>query len=141
MKPSVPLRVWLEAPSMKAALERESDGSASVTLRHLERRSPWQLNASWERPSPSSACSHSPAPESAASLRPSRRFRSRSSPPLRGSTSNTTWCPTGPCWPTSSMRSEEHTSELQSRLHLVCRLLLEKKKKPPSTVSHDYHPR
>src|SRR2546429_6772199 len=32
-------------------------------------------------------------------------------------------------------RSEEHTSELQSRLHLVCRLLLEKKKKihPPPT--------
>src|SRR2546429_6156568 len=29
-------------------------------------------------------------------------------------------------------RSEEHTSELQSRLHLVCRLLLEKKK-PPQT--------
>src|SRR2546422_1962602 len=28
-----------------------------------------------------------------------------------------------------TMRSEEHTSELQSRLHLVCRLLLEKKKK------------
>src|SRR3989442_5854315 len=27
-------------------------------------------------------------------------------------------------------RSEEHTSELQSRPHLVCRLLLEKKKKP-----------
>src|SRR2546422_2531520 len=30
----------------------------------------------------------------------------------------------------SLLRSEEHTSELQSRLHLVCRLLLEKKKKP-----------
>src|SRR2546422_4486623 len=29
-------------------------------------------------------------------------------------------------------RSEEHTSELQSRLHLVCRLLLEKKKIPRS---------
>src|SRR2546422_7396493 len=29
-------------------------------------------------------------------------------------------------------RSEEHTSELQSRLHLVCRLLLEKKKKSPT---------
>src|SRR2546422_2422898 len=29
----------------------------------------------------------------------------------------------------SLLRSEEHTSELQSRLHLVCRLLLEKKKK------------
>src|SRR5437868_10222408 len=28
-------------------------------------------------------------------------------------------------------RSEEHTSELQSRFDLVCRLLLEKKKKPP----------
>src|SRR5690625_6426464 len=28
------------------------------------------------------------------------------------------------------LRSEEHTSELQSRGHLVCRLLLEKKKKP-----------
>src|SRR2546422_2105145 len=28
----------------------------------------------------------------------------------------------------SRLRSEEHTSELQSRLHLVCRLLLEKKK-------------
>src|SRR5205809_8078674 len=37
-------------------------------------------------------------------------------------------------------RSEEHTSELQSRLHLVCRLLLEKKKtwsscRPPRLVS------
>src|SRR5687768_17949387 len=30
-------------------------------------------------------------------------------------------------------RSEEHTSELQSRLHLVCRLLLEKKKKKKTT--------
>src|SRR5687768_17928548 len=30
-------------------------------------------------------------------------------------------------------RSEEHTSELQSRLHLVCRLLLEKKKKTKIT--------
>src|SRR2546422_10017933 len=29
----------------------------------------------------------------------------------------------------AKFRSEEHTSELQSRLHLVCRLLLEKKKK------------
>src|SRR5256884_1536503 len=28
----------------------------------------------------------------------------------------------------ANLRSEEHTSELQSRLHLVCRLLLEKKK-------------
>src|SRR2546422_8320277 len=33
-------------------------------------------------------------------------------------------------------RSEEHTSELQSRLHLVCRLLLEKKKK---TIRQNVH--
>src|SRR2546422_6464006 len=33
------------------------------------------------------------------------------------------------------VRSEEHTSELQSRLHLVCRLLLEKKKK----VKHSWY--
>src|SRR2546422_2776244 len=33
-------------------------------------------------------------------------------------------------------RSEEHTSELQSRLHLVCRLLLEKKKKNKTQTSH-----
>src|SRR3989449_10671040 len=33
-------------------------------------------------------------------------------------------------------RSEEHTSELQSRLHLVCRLLLEKKKKPSARCIH-----
>src|SRR5687768_17628682 len=32
-------------------------------------------------------------------------------------------------------RSEEHTSELQSRLHLVCRLLLEKKKMPSTATS------
>src|SRR2546429_2474378 len=31
-------------------------------------------------------------------------------------------------------RSEEHTSELQSRLHLVCRLLLEKKKKKTTSI-------
>src|SRR3989449_3379226 len=33
-------------------------------------------------------------------------------------------------------RSEEHTSELQSRLHLVCRLLLEKKKKKNKNKIH-----
>src|SRR2546422_4892543 len=39
-------------------------------------------------------------------------------------------------------RSEEHTSELQSRLHLVCRLLLEKKKnrqRPDKLKSHEAH--
>src|SRR5260370_12121512 len=41
-------------------------------------------------------------------------------------------------------RSEEHTSELQSHLNLVCRLLLEKKKRNNTTctapVSHHMHP-
>src|SRR2546429_7247836 len=36
------------------------------------------------------------------------------------------------------LRSEEHTSELQSRLHLVCRLLLEKKKQSTLTRSHQH---
>src|SRR5690606_39865860 len=42
-------------------------------------------------------------------------------------------------WPTTQppMRSEEHTSELQSRENLVCRLLLEKKKE--SVVSEVIH--
>src|SRR5687768_17864578 len=37
-------------------------------------------------------------------------------------------------------RSEEHTSELQSRLHLVCRLLLEKKKKQKKKHNQHTHP-
>src|SRR3712207_7303306 len=49
----------------------------------------------------------------------------------------------GPCvpswtsrtrWPAPRLRSEEHTSELQSRQYLVCRLLLEKKKKKDKTL-------
>src|SRR5687768_18232309 len=36
------------------------------------------------------------------------------------------------------LRSEEHTSELQSRLHLVCRLLLEKKKKKQQVKLKNY---
>src|SRR2546422_6861198 len=38
-------------------------------------------------------------------------------------------CLSGTATAEKNERSEEHTSELQSRLHLVCRLLLEKKKK------------
>src|SRR2546422_6814068 len=39
---------------------------------------------------------------------------------------------------TTPFRSEEHTSELQSRLHLVCRLLLEKKKKKTRECKQQY---
>src|SRR3712207_7631941 len=69
---------------------------------------------------------------------PSRRrtrrgSRSRSSS-THGSSRTSRSCPTS-----SRPRSEEHTSELQSRQYLVCRLLLEKKKKshtirPPHTA-------
>src|SRR5687768_17806186 len=38
-------------------------------------------------------------------------------------------------------RSEEHTSELQSRLHLVCRLLLEKKKKKKKQIKRQINKR
>src|SRR5436189_2357637 len=44
--------------------------------------------------------------------------------PARPWCSSSTWLP---CW-TTGTRSEEHTSELQSPMYLVCRLLLEKKK-------------
>src|SRR6266481_8587559 len=50
-------------------------------------------------------------------------WRARSSPRAHGRG------PTAPC-----VRSEEHTSELQSQFHLVCRLLLEKKKKNHTKV-------
>src|SRR5437870_9669236 len=56
---------------------------------------------------------------------------SLSSPAIRTSVPRRAICPTT----SSPWRSEEHTSELQSRGHLVCRLLLEKKKnkKTPHT--------
>src|SRR2546422_6442889 len=63
----------------------------------------------------------------------SRQASPPTSPAVRRQSSRAT----GSCYPlprrrvssSSKSRSEEHTSELQSRLHLVCRLLLEKKKK------------
>src|SRR5699024_12312563 len=48
-------------------------------------------------------------------------------PPLAISLSASSWA-----------RSEEHTSELQSRFDLVCRLLLEKKKKKTSEIEQKY---
>src|SRR5256885_6858853 len=55
------------------------------------------------------------------------RFRSRPAPTLTPSSSSSTRHPS--TW-AAAHRSEEHTSELQSPCNLVCRLLLEKKKKP-----------
>src|SRR5205823_10544891 len=42
-------------------------------------------------------------------------------------------------YPQSALRSEEHTSELQSLAYLVCRLLLEKKKKNKKTKRTNYN--
>src|SRR5690348_17430961 len=65
--------------------------------------------------------------------------------PCRSRTSSAPRCGSGCCAaasidafssgmpPAASARSEEHTSELQSPVHLVCRLLLEKKKKKTKT--------
>src|SRR5258708_24620130 len=60
-----------------------------------------------------------------------RSQRREQGPQISGSNSTT--------WPGSNdsvWRSEEHTSELQSPDHLVCRLLLEKKKHPPIVPSY-----
>src|SRR5690349_24139529 len=58
-------------------------------------------------------------------------FRSRDSAPSSHASTGSrgSWSPRRHC--TTSRRSEEHTSELQSRRDLVCRLLLEKKKMVP----------
>src|SRR2546430_9050304 len=79
-------------------------------------------------------------------------FRSRT-PPSRHrscpSSRATCPCPIGPrtvAGPArssrrSAVRSEEHTSELQSQSNLVCRLLLEKKKTPSRTYrTHEFSP-
>src|SRR5438309_6301730 len=56
-----------------------------------------------------------------------------------GSTGPTCNNPPSGC-PAPFQRSEEHTSELQSQFHLVCRLLLEKKKMRPSRCAGAYGP-
>src|SRR3712207_8854396 len=78
-------------------------------------------------------------------------FRSSTAPePLCLPTCEARGCPPGQhcirydegssvCAEVYGPRSEEHTSELQSRQYLVCRLLLEKKKIPPRT-SKSYSP-
>src|SRR6266550_7530547 len=76
-----------------------------------------------------------PSPPSGAPANSGRK----SSCPTRPLPSGCSWPPRiAPRDAPRTRRSEEHTSELQSRLHLVCRLLLEKKKKkqhPPSNIT------
>src|SRR5258708_13770673 len=77
--------------------------------------------------------------------RPTERPKRRSSSATSSSRSSATSRRSHLGWPAptseaSAQRSEEHTSELQSPDHLVCRLLLEKKKKKTAkTHTDDIH--
>src|SRR5687767_15509828 len=59
-------------------------------------------------------------------------FRSATASPWKIGSKRITPAPTATAAAVSTMRSEEHTSELQSLAYLVCRLLLEKKKQRQS---------
>src|SRR4051794_41756706 len=76
-------------------------------------------------------------------LFPTRRSSDLATPPGRRGRSRRrgrAWPPSGRRSPRRSARSEEHTSELQSPVHLVCRLLLEKKKQTPPPSSRQLSP-
>src|SRR3712207_8470920 len=78
----------------------------------------WGTSWTWDRPCGSTCSTGSPW----------RSATRCTAPP--------TSCPTE-CSAWSHTRSEEHTSELQSRQYLVCRLLLEKKKRSISTTKSE----
>src|SRR2546429_4088437 len=75
-----------------------------------------------KRPPKSTVSSAAPPPVADNTKREAAPRTTPKAAPLPGETPST-----GNDVATVSTRSEEHTSELQSRLHLVCRLLLEKK--------------
>src|SRR5690348_17791775 len=96
---------------------------------------PQQCNAATPRPEP-----HPPTPSRAPRTNPPvlrcRRHGGASSAKLRPGAARPTARSWGSCWNCcTTNRSEEHTSELQSPVHLVCRLLLEKKKKKKNKKS------
>src|SRR3712207_8539514 len=64
--------------------------------------------------------------------------RSQPAPPTETDCSDSSTEVTAPVSITNSDRSEEHTSELQSRQYLVCRLLLEKKNTISNTSHYDF---
>src|SRR2546422_3736422 len=81
-----------------------------------------------------------PSRAASTAARRSRAYTCRGSPGGRG-TLNTLPTPRSSSAPVPRTRSEEHTSELQSRLHLVCRLLLEKKKKKNNNTNDHSQPK
>src|SRR2546428_4625094 len=66
---------------------------------------------------------------------PILHLAARSTPAVATHGISASWRRRRSAWSATAMRSEEHTSELQSRSDLVCRLLLEKKKQSPQTPS------
>src|SRR6267142_6633671 len=60
------------------------------------------------------------------------------SPPCAGTATISTPAGSFGATPSAVTRSEEHTSELQSHVNLVCRLLLEKKKKQVNTLASSH---
>src|SRR3712207_7381234 len=83
-------------------------------------RSPWARGAETSR----SVAVATAADRSRVPLTPPGRDAAGTAPPRAPLTGP---APRAPVRPPSAPRSEEHTSELQSRQYLVCRLLLEKK--------------
>src|SRR5690554_7089548 len=87
-------------------------------------------------------CRKSPPSQCSGKTGTARHAASVLAPPLTAPTALTAIAPTRLSIVAATMdnrigaiaRSEEHTSELQSRPHLVCRLLLEKKKNSQDTV-------
>src|SRR5690606_40996620 len=115
------------APSWRAAVSRAAAASASLTPEDrlaVTDRAPARRPAGWAPAPPAVAPKGAAAAvwAAASSVTPAAGRPSAASPSAPG------------CWTRTSRlnRSEEHTSELQSRENLVCRLLLEKKKKQNS---------
>src|SRR5215510_13991273 len=109
----------LVSSGWQKADHNDEDAATTCTAQLLQIAPHWWRNTTtappaWRLPLPARICPKPPAqawPRSLSGL--PRKF-------VRGLS--------GDLW---QARSEEHTSELQSRGHLVCRLLLEKKKKQP----------
>src|SRR5256885_6529797 len=99
------LPMWVRSSRGRARSSKNSSMNSSLVRVKVKSSSPSPLSLAWEPPPPAPPCG--------------RAMRSpRTCSVLPGCT--VSWTPP---------RSEEHTSELQSPCNLVCRLLLEKKKK------------
>src|SRR5262249_62019685 len=90
---------------------------------------PTRRSSDLRRPSPRRWSTRTRSPPSPTSSSPTSPMAVHSTWPARWVQSVASPCATAIRRPRQSGRSEEHTSELQSLTNLVCRLLLEKKKK------------